>query len=583
MIYFPFEKYRKGQELMINEIIDSLKKRKDLLIHAPTGIGKTAAIFSSLLPFSLENNYTIFFLTSKTMQHEIAISTLEKIKDKFNLHFEYVNFIGKYNLCLQSKKPKENFHDFCDELRRRGECIYYENFRKFENFHLIFERRADKLKRKCSSLGICPYETISYFAKEAKVIICDYNYVFAPFIRRYFFKRINKDIERSIIVIDEAHSLEKRLREMFSVTLNEKILKKCKKELEKYRLIDYIENIEKISKKIKRFDEGVVSREEFLPFVPLKDYFEEFGRLILMEEGRSYLLKIAKFLNIIDSFNEGYAIIKEEDKVKLHFLDLSLFTKPIINNSFITIAMSGTLKPLHYYAEIYGFDLFNVKLVNIPNPFPLSNRLLLIYPGATSKYSERKESLYKKIANELEKLFVLPYSILVYFPSYEFLDNVRKYLSLNDRIIYERKNMSKEEKYLTLERLKKDNMIFLANSSGNFSESVNVKGPVRIVIIVGLPLEKPSMELETLSSFYNKKFGKGFEYAYLLPAIRKVKQALGRLIRSEKDIGVGILMDYRYLWKNYRKYLEEDFKITFNPLKEINSFISKKINRKKVK
>jgi DNA excision repair protein ERCC-2 len=250
--------------------------------------------------------------------------------------------------------------------------------------------------------------------------------------------------------------------------------------------------------------------------------------------------------------------------------------------------MSGTLVPTEMYADLFGLEKSRTKLEEYTSPFPKENRLNIIDTEITTAYQSRNEEMFKNIGVKISDIASsLPGNLAVFFPSYELLEKTLPYLQSyqsNATIIREERNMSKSEKEELFEMLvslrkSKKKGVLLGVQGGSLSEGIDYSDNLLTgVIVVGLPLSPPTVESEALISYYESKFGsnKGKYYGYINPAMNKVLQACGRLIRSEKDRGVVVLMDKRFEWSMYAKCFPKDFSAikTPKPEKECINFYS---------
>ncbi len=224
--------------------------------------------------------------------------------------------------------------------------------------------------------------------------------------------------------------------------------------------------------------------------------------------------------------------------------------------------MSGTLLPTSMYKEVLGVE--NCQEVVFKDPFPKKNRLNLIVPKTTTKYSKRSPEQYKQISENLSKMInSIPGNSAVFFPSYYLRDQVQKYMITDKTTFVEHSRLTKPEKQELLDNFKsyKDTgAVLLAVASGSFGEGIDLPGDLlKAVIVVGLPLTKPDLEVKSLIDYYDKKFNKGWDYGYLFPAFNKSLQNAGRCIRSETDKGLIVFLDERYVWQNYKRCFPEDW------------------------
>ncbi len=616
-IYFPYSKVREIQSAMISDVHNSIKNKKHIIMHAPTGIGKTISALAPALSFAIKNNLTIFFLTSRQTQHKIVVDTLRQIKEKFSINFEVADLIGKKVMCLQNEvEPMGNsyFHEFCKSLRDKDECEFYLKARQ-KNGTATFDAKLAlediRQKSPChvqelieigKKNSMCPYELAMLNAVGAKVIIADYYYIFSNNIREGFLMKINKELKDVILVIDEAHNLPRRIRESLSQETSSAIIEYAIKEALRFNYKETMDNLGIVENALFEISKGMAEKEEVISksaFVEAvnkhKNYDEIITELIFIGEDirekqkRSFVLSVAKFLEAWLGSDIGYGRIltKEIDERKLKVslsyrcLDPSLAAKEVIEKSYSAILMSGTLTPTSMYRDILGFK-DNIIEKEYKSPFPKKNRLNLIIPKTTTKFVERSTRQYSDIAKVCGDIVNLVNgNSAIFFPSYELMQNILEFLRKETAkpIFIEKSAMTKHEKENLLANFRnhKPGAVLLGTSTGSFGEGIDMPGILQAVIVVGLPLNKPDTEAKLLIEYYDDKFGKGFEYGYVLPAITKCLQNAGRCIRSETDKGAIIFLDERYAWQNYFQCFPEDWDMEVEmDYKEIlESFIGK--------
>jgi DNA excision repair protein ERCC-2 len=657
-IYFPHDSIRNIQDKLVKLTYQSLKYKKNLIAHAPTGLGKTAATLAPALTYAIENKKTIFFLTSRHTQHKIAVDTLRQIKKKHDLDFSVVDIVGKKWMCPQPGIDvlySGEFSEYCKAVREEGKCEFYNNTKNSSN-KLTFKAQAaindiknhnmEELMEYCTKEKFCPYEMSVSLARDATVIICDYYYIFNPKIRDMFFSKIGKELEDIILIIDEAHNLPFRVRDLMTQKLSNQIIKRALKEADKfgfdhmtehllvlentlrYLAKEFLPNIKneefkktpfQLNLERKRSKEGIksldffspkqeeehkneneqnnnqnntfnnfnskekiVSKEEFM--VHFRKYIKHYDQLIgdlehLADEVRgdqksSYLGSISKFLENWDGEDYGYTRIisvtpgKKEPTISLSYrcLDPSIICKNVVNSTYSTIIMSGTLIPIDMYRDLIGLE--NCNEVIFDSPFPQKNRENIIIPDTTTKYSQRSEEQFKKISQICSNICnSVPGNSAIFFPSYKIRDLVNTYFSKECRksIFTEAPGMTKTEKVEMLENFKgykNTGAVLLAASSGSFGEGVDFKGDfLKSVIVVGLPLNQPDLETKEMINYFDKKFGKGWDYGYIFPAFNKTLQNAGRCIRSETDKGIIVFLDERYAWPRYLSMFPKELNI----------------------
>lgn len=600
-LYFPYDSVRKIQDEMILKVNSVLNNGKHLVMHAPTGIGKTS-ILGPALAKALRNNLTVFFLTSRHTQHHIAIDTLKMIKDKYNLQFTTVDIIGKKWMCLiqgTDSLYSQEFREYCKTMIEEGKCSFYANTRKknsrpsvqakkiLEELRNIGPLHIEQILKLCAQENLCPYEISLFLARDAKVIVADYYYVFNPNIQETFFAKTGKKLNESIVIVDEAHNLPQRVRELLTEKISSFTLQRAINEAKKFHYKETLNNLKEIEAILKSLSldtehERLIVRNDFTKKINEIDDYDKLiadldfiGDEVREKQKQSSIGSIASFLNAWQGDDTGFVRIlslsgykgKEIITLSYRCLDPSLVTKMIAEQAFSVICMSGTLIPTNMYRDLLGFPE-RTEEAKYKSPFPEKNRLYLIIPETTTKFTQRNSEQFKKIAQKCADIVnIVPGNSAVFFPSYFLRDEINTYFSslCKKTTFLEMPRMTKKEKHEFLENFKdckKAGAILLGVTSGSFGEGVDLPGDfLKAVIVVGLPLQPPDLETKELINYYDKKFQKGWEYGYTLPAITKALQNAGRCIRDETDRGVMIFLDERYVWKNYFKCFPVDWNV----------------------
>ena len=609
-IIFPHENLRPIQKEIVNDIFEALNSNKHILIHAPTGLGKTAASLAPALNFALEKKLTVFFLTSRHTQHKIVLDTMRILKEKYNKSISVSSIIGKKWMCAMdgaSTMHTSDFVPYCKHLREEGQCEYYTNAKdkanpkaKMKTMDLIMRSPIviETVIEECKEEHLCPYEISLDLSSKADVIIADYFYIFNPKIREGFLNKTKKELENSIIIVDEGHNLPERIRDLATKILTTRIIQRALNEAKEAKaddlfvpLVEIVSILDKFSEQLKEEQEILVTKEKFLEelkkIVDVEFFVQQLkliADLVREQKKQSSLGTIAEF---IEEWPEGgkeftRILTKKKDNVILmnKCLDPSILTKEVINQCKAIILMSGTLTPTEMYSDILGFSSAVKK--EYPSPFPAVNKLALIVPNVTTKFTQRSESQYKEIAKTCAQIAnTVPGNTVIFFPSYYLRNQVCNYFSeiCTKTILLEQSEQSKEEKAQLLEKFagyKTSGAVLLGVAAGSFGEGIDLPGVIKCVIVVGLPLDKPNLETKSLIEYYDVKFGKGWDYGYTLPALTKTLQNAGRCIRSEKDKGVLVFLDERYAWPRYKKCFPKDWslKTTMNFVEEIKVFFS---------
>jgi len=606
---FPHERVRPVQQELIQAVEQCLSEKKHLIVHAPTGLGKTAAALAPCLKLALERDVHVFFLTSRHTQHHIVLETLKLMKQKYGLAFLSTSIIGKQWLCAQPNVQtlrSNDFHAYCRALREDHQCKYYENIkaktnpaarRLFAQLETSAPNTTEYVLAESKSAELCPYEMSLLLAAKSKIIVTDYYYLLNPKIRESFLKKTNKKLENAIIVIDEGHNLPSRARELMTQKISNFTIKKALKEAKKYGFDDIIpllnglqDILAEATAKLQNYAELRLRKDLLVQAVAKLCEYEEFiARLenraddVREQQKQSALGTIATFLEQWQGPDAGfirYAVRKDPIiGIVYRCLDPSLLTKELIASSYSTILMSGTLTPTNMYKDLLGFPANTVERV-FPSPFATQNRLVLVVPKTTTKYSLRTPAQFSAIANVCADIVEkIPGHLAIYFPSYAVRDAVNNLFATKctKTLFCEQPGMSKQQKQEFLERFTAyKEAVLLGVAAGSFGEGIDLPGVLKGVIIVGLPLERPNLETQELIQYYDDKFGRGWDYGYVLPALTKCLQNAGRCIRSETDRGVIVFLDERYAWPRYLGCIPKDWnaQVTTNYAQLINSFFT---------
>ncbi|RLG20627.1 hypothetical protein DRN74_05035 [Candidatus Micrarchaeota archaeon] len=623
-IFFRHEKVRAVQKEMMKDIYSAFVESKHIIIHAPTGCGKTDASLSPAISYAIENNLNVFFMTPKISQHLIAMSVVKDLRQKFDLDIRAVDLVGKSHLCINEEvmdKEVNDFYELCKKKVKNHECPHYIIARGY-NVKQRSEAKArldeilrwygagrscTAVKRHCLSYGEsygikgpCPYEVSLEIAKRADVLICDYYHVLNPYIASSFLDRIEKELEDSILIIDEAHNSPERLRAALSSSLDKRVVLKAAEEARSIKnkvLAKHIEAvipfIEKLEDRMdyEEGDEAIVYKEE-LP--SMRDFLldmEESGLEFLEKSNRhrSYLLRMKRFFSMWEEEDISFLRLmrKTERGLKIDFkcLDPSVISSEPLNRAHSTVLMSATLKPGSMYRDMLGLDADRTVIKEYKSPFPKKNRLVLIDKSISTKYERRTESEYKRMAEHIRDIVNnVPGNSAVFFPSYKVMGEVLRYIGnkIKKRMFTQQEGMKAESVKEMLESFqaeKERGAVIFAVSGGSLAEGIDLPGKSLLaVVVVGIPLGEPDIETKALIRYYDFKYGKGWDYGYIFPAMNKAVQAAGRCIRSETDKGLIVFMDERFAWSKYKRLIPEEYEMkeTSNFKKTVRKFWSSK-------
>lgn len=570
LLTFPFETYREGQRPMSIAVYRSIVAKENLYINAPTGIGKTlSTLFPALKAMGEGYVSKIFYLTAKTITRTVAEDTIRQL---------YNHLEGKATIKSITLTAKQKIC-FCEETKCTPQYCQFANghFDRVNaavmdallNSDLFTRDEVEKYARKHE---VCPFEFSLDLALWMDVVICDSNYIFdlEVALKRFL------DSKDHVVLIDEAHNLVDRARDMYSETISKKNVLAVKNLVSKMgpsigRTINKINlYMLQIKKEYLAVGNGLVSNEppkEFYMFIKafIKEcdgYFIEQAKGNVPDELLDFYFTAYKFIKIYDLFDKNYVMYstKENDDVilKLFCIDPSLLITKALSNSRSTIFFSATLLPMSYYKYMLGGS--EAKEVYIASPFKKESSLKMIAADVSTRYQHRTFS-YDKIRSYIDTVAEAKLgNYMVFFPSYQYMMDVYEAMKNSnwfDSIYLQSPDMKEEDKEAFLEGFvsnpKKTHIAFCV-LGGIFSEGIDLTDDRLIgVIIVSVGLPQIGLERELIKDHFDKKEEEGYHYAYTYPGFNKVLQAAGRLIRTERDRGIILLIDDRFnnlLYKN---------------------------------
>ncbi|NLL81958.1 MAG: ATP-dependent DNA helicase [Tissierellia bacterium] len=570
---FPFKEYRKGQRELAVAIYTTIEERKKLFAQAPTGIGKTmSTLFPSIKAIGQGLASKVFYLTAKTITREAPKSSMMLLMER-GLRAKTLIITAKDKICTNDE-VKCNPRD-CKAARGHYDRVNDAIMDIFLNEDLMTRELVISYALKHN---VCPFEFSLDISLWCDIIICDYNYVFDPqvYLRRFF------DIETNdyVFLIDEAHNLVDRSREMFSVEINKAHFLDIKDIfVDKYKGIS--KQIHKCNKLINTIKKDLEIEEEYYQEEEVTELYYPFKRLVtlmepwLIEEKNhpeyegvlDFYFNLNTFLKISDYYDDHYVTSFEnygrDFIIKLYCVDSSYLLKNALMRARASMFFSATLTPLKYHMNLLGGN-DNDYYIKLSSPFPKENLLMLIDDKVSTRYKDRQDT-YIDLVTDIEKLVRGKRgNYFVFFPSYAYMGKV--YEIIIDRnedlnIILQESNMSERQREDFLQEFNEvDNLVAFAVMGGIFSESIDLIGDRLIgAVIVGVGLPQICFERNIIREYFDKIMGEGFNYAYTYPGMNKVMQAGGRVIRSEDDKGVILLIDDRYRTNIYRKLLPQEW------------------------
>ena len=580
---FPFSSFRLGQLQMVEDVSHTIQNQEQMIIQAPTGTGKTiAALFPAVKSLAQGHVDKIFYLTARTTGRVIAEKTLMELNTK-SLQIKFVTLTAKEKICFN---PDKN----CTS----EECPYAKGYydRLAEARESLF--RQDEFTREtileiAEFYEICPFEFSLDLSLWVDCVICDVNYAFDPrvYLRRFF-------LESSLnctFLIDEAHNLVDRSREMFSARITKGSFLELRQKLDNkkseiYTLIGEINNT--LFERKQALGDEVYAWDKDCP----EDLLSLLKRLVLSLERKvtanpqsplnqillDHYFEVNWFCKVADMYDDNYVTCLEQKgrdlTVKLFCVDPSTHLSAALERTNSAVLFSATITPMSYFAQILGCREDVQKRI-LPSPFPPENLCLLASKSVSTLYRHRshtKNDLAKTIGSLVN---AKKGNYLVFFPSYAYMDMVfplYEQLFPHHTMLVQTQGMGEDERLLFLEHFSYENsntLVGFVVMGGVFGEGIDLMGDrLSGAVVVGVGLPGLSLERELIRLHFEEKQMPGFNYSYLYPGMNRVFQAAGRVIRSEEDRGAILLVDTRYSLPQYVSLFPSDWQVRFVRNKE---------------
>lgn len=574
-LQFPFP-YREGQREIVSGVYHTVSSKKTLFVQAPTGVGKTmSAIFPSVRAIGEGKGETLFYLTAKTITGTVAWEAFHTLREN-GLKFKVTAITAKEKLCFLDSP--ECTPEKCPYAKGHFDRVNDAVYDLLKNGGGMGRKEIEEQAQK---FQICPFEFALELSVWADGIICDYNYVFDPnaHLKRFFADGGNNHY---LFLVDEAHNLVERGREMYSASLyKEDVLevKRIVKGKDK-KLTRSLESMNKAFLELKRECENyqildsvsVLALKAMNLLTEMERYLEE-----QREQGRQdgteeeilpLFFGLRSFLNIHDLLDKNYVIYSEMQSdgrfmVKLFCVNPAENLQKCLEQGNSTIFFSATLLPIQYYKSLLSV-VQDDYAVYAESTFPETNRSVLLAEGISTKYTSRGEEMYSRIAEYIGKTIDSKTgNYMAFFPSYRLMEAVyEKFLELGKKseVLLQSQYMDEEEREEFLKKFEKEQggtLVAFCVMGGIFSEGIDLTQDRLIgAMIVGTGIPQVCNEREILKQYFGAE---GFDYAYLYPGMNKVLQSAGRVIRTEKDKGVILLMDERFQSPHYRRMFPREW------------------------
>lgn len=568
---FPFETYRQGQRPLAVAVYKTIRDKNRLFACAPTGIGKTmSTVFPSLKAMGERLTDKVFYLTAKTVTAAAAQDAIGVIFDKNpEISLKSLTVTAKDKVCFMEKRK-------CNPVSCPYAKDYFDKvndvlFDAIEQNNVFSREIIEKIAREHK---LCPYELSLDISEWCDVIICDYNYLFDPQAKlQRFFE--NRKGEYSFL-IDEAHNLPDRAREMYSAQLDKKKFFETKKTVDKKekKLIKALNGVNNLFIEYRhKFDELAENKivitdlpadieKPFRNFIKIAaEYFDSHKNEETDENLQTLYFETKFFIRILEEYSENYVTIvsKYSDNIviKLYCTDPSENIDSRLSAGRSAVAFSATLNPLDYYRRQIGGS---GEMISVPSPFPQKNLGLFVADRISTRFADREKSL-DEICDMLYRFAESRKgNYMAYFPSYSYMLQTyerfgEKYRHIN--AVMQQPDMTDRERaefIAQFDEIHTDGLLGFCVMGGIYGEGIDLTGDRLIgCAVVGVGLPQINTQLNTLMEYYDRKGENGFAFAYQYPGMNKVMQAAGRVIRTETDRGTVLLIDRRFTTERYLK------------------------------
>ncbi len=592
---FPYPEVRPGQAEIMAAVAAACTAGEHLLLAAPTGLGKTVAALHPTLQFALVQGKRVFVLTAKTLQQDMATQVLQLLNAEHSFHS--LRLRAKAKMCANDQVLCHE--EYCNYARDYFFKVQESRITEelLAHFHNLQPETIFSLAKRAE---VCPFEISLDLVGKTQVVVCDYNYAFEPYVALTDFSA-QAELKDTLLIIDEIHNLVDRGRRYYSPQLSALAARRASEEAALGGALIHQE-IASLCAQLARLIEHAVedaappgapaawAQETRLPedelwrlrpqfdqtFIEYLEYRRDTRTLTPEDRFVDLYFAVLKFLNalVLKDATFSHFVERQVSEVGLfpqtdHRLcilckDPSRFLGAVINRCQSVIGLSATLSPPEFYRDLLGFDPARTTFHQAPNPFPRENRQVVIDSSVATTYRDRPHYT-PRIAAQLARFAdAVPGNCLALFPSYQFLTAVASQLKpQRKRILVQRQtdsDLGRQEMLETLRTAIFGDVLLLAVAGGVFAEGVDYPGDMlKAVAVIGPCLPAVTLDQQLLQDYYEERFERGFEYAYVVPGMTRVVQAAGRLIRSATDTGVIALFDRRFLWRAYHRHLPPDW------------------------
>ncbi|OJG46402.1 helicase [Enterococcus hermanniensis] len=583
-LVFPFDAYRAGQRELAAAVYKTIHAQQKLYVEAPTGTGKTmSTLFPTFKAMGEGLGERIFYLTAKTITRQVAEETVKKITQK-EARVKSVTLTAKDKICFLTERNCTPEHcPFANGYYDRVNDGLWDMLNNDDQYtRPVIEKYARKHE-------LCPFELSLDISRFSDLVIGDYNYLYDPtvYLRRFF----EEENKTNLVLVDEAHNLVNRSKEMYSASISRKNLDSISDDLDKTfkklkkAFIKVDNEFELIYQSLdgEAYHHQAAAPESLINSLfklqeRIKEWLAENPDHPIQQKMLPVYFEIIRFTRMSELYDDHYQTTVEFKNydliVKEYCIDPSWFLEQTMDKVGSSILFSASFSPLDYYQEVLGGGEESLTY-RLLSPFPSDNRLVMVDAGIQTTYQNRTQSI-PKIAASIEKLASTKTgNYMVFFPSFQYLDQVVAYFheaypEYTIQIQGSKLNEQEREEFLAaFVDQPEQTMIGFCVLGGIFSEGIDLVGERLIgTIVVGVGLPQVNHEQELIKEYYDEKRGQGFSYAYQLPGMNKVIQAAGRVIRTMSDQGIILLLDQRYTNPHYQKLLPvswADRKVIYGP------------------
>ncbi len=581
---FPFEKPRAGQMELIADVEAGIATSTRMLIQAPTGLGKTAGVLYPVLKDSLARGQNTIYVTPKNSQHSVAEDAVDRFKEN-GTPVRSLTLTAKAKICFKNEplcNPK-----YCEYAKGHYSKVAAHNLA--EKLSAKRKLTTQTFRKLGEEYQVCPFELQFDAAGEADVVIADYNYVFGPRASGRLSPAGGSRVGKPNLVIDEAHNLYARSLGYYSPEVSTYTLYKMRESIENLyprfqgevaRLIDECEATIRACRPESAGKPQLIEAP-IAAFMDqdanLRAFLSRYLEADVDIQPRDVVLRLSYYWS---EFTAALEFVTEPKRpeffttyrplpgnggsVRITCCDASEFIRECYDEYGQVVGFSATLKPFEFYAKLSGLDPSTTKVSEFQSPFSRQQRKLLIIPQISTKFSTRDKN-YDKIAQVIRRVTEIKSgNYFAFFPSFDFLEKVVQRFSPPEgfSVISQTRYMKNTDVQDVVEHLARRTVptIVFAVQGGVFSEGVDYPGDMLIgAFVIGPPLPNFELEREQMRAYYEKNYGEGFHYAYSYPAMAKAVQAAGRVVRSETDRGLIVLMDSRFLEPDYTRSMPKDW------------------------